>query len=63
MEIFDEDLGYSTRSVDVGLEDLQQIIKKMMDGIVQRDLAHISTEKLTAGEKQFQKYGLTGIRS
>ena len=33
-----------------------------MDGIVQHDLAHMSTEELTAGEKQFQQYGLTGIR-
>ena len=55
-------LGYCSRMQSASLEDLQQIIKKMMDGIVQSDLAHISTEKLTAGEKQFQKYGLTGIR-
>ncbi|MDY3299715.1 triphosphoribosyl-dephospho-CoA synthase CitG [Limosilactobacillus reuteri] len=43
--------------------DIKNVIKKMLKNLINDDLKHLSSKKfLTAGEKQYLKYGLSGIR-
>ncbi|KGF76230.1 2-(5''-triphosphoribosyl)-3'-dephosphocoenzyme- A synthase [Lactococcus lactis subsp. lactis] len=44
-------------------ENIQEIVKKMLSNLTKKDFQDLSKkENLTAGEKQFIKYGFTGIR-
>ena len=43
--------------------DIKNVIRKMLKNLINDDLKHLSSKKfLTAGEKQYLKYGLSGIR-
>lgn len=57
--------AYQARIGDRGLKQLQQIIREMLQNLITDDLAtpHFETTKnLTAGERQYLKYGLLGVR-
>lgn len=47
----------------VALADVQEIVKKMLVDLVKDDMEKLPDQtEQTAGEKQYRKYGLTGIR-
>lgn len=47
----------------VDLQDIQITVRKMLTDLVKDDLGHLSQgQATTAGEQQYVKYGLTGIR-
>ncbi|MBB1123677.1 triphosphoribosyl-dephospho-CoA synthase CitG [Limosilactobacillus albertensis] len=56
--------GYSLQRVKrFDAEDIQAVIKQMMVNLIDDDLKHLKAKKhLTAGEKQYLEYGLSGIR-
>ncbi|WP_429971797.1 triphosphoribosyl-dephospho-CoA synthase CitG [Fructilactobacillus sp. Tb1] len=55
-------LGYVNKNSLGTLKDLIDVEKAMTTGLVKNDLGNLSGTELTAGQKQFQKFGLTGIR-
>ncbi|CAJ2233376.1 triphosphoribosyl-dephospho-CoA synthase CitG [Fructilactobacillus sanfranciscensis] len=55
-------LGYANQKKLNTVSDLINIEKQMTTGLVKNDLEKASTGLLTAGQKQFQQLGLTGIR-
>lgn len=55
-------LGYAQQKQLTTVADLISVEKRMTQGLVKNDLEKSSTRPLTAGQQQFQKLGLTGIR-
>ncbi|WP_395319592.1 triphosphoribosyl-dephospho-CoA synthase CitG [Fructilactobacillus frigidiflavus] len=55
-------LGYATQKQLTTVADLISVEKQMTQGLVKNDLENAPTGPLTAGQQQFQKLGLTGIR-
>ncbi|BDR55913.1 triphosphoribosyl-dephospho-CoA synthase CitG [Xylocopilactobacillus apis] len=54
-----------THRNNLELEVISETIKEMLTGLTQRDFAKVkakSPQELTAGEREYLKYGLTGIR-
>lgn len=56
--------GYSLQHLrKFDSDNIRDIIKQMLKDLINDDLKHLSSKKnLTAGEKQYLKYGLSGIR-
>ena len=58
-------VGYQQGHGEFLAQELPAIVQKMLVGMVEHDFANTSLKKeqeLTAGERQFVKYGITGIR-
>ncbi|WP_125565221.1 triphosphoribosyl-dephospho-CoA synthase CitG [Companilactobacillus insicii] len=65
-------LGVMVTAVGVNIKDsnfneniIQDAVKKMLRGLIETDYSQLNgteNKKLTAGEKQYLKYGVTGIR-
>ncbi len=56
-------IAYISRQGVASLQQLQQVVQGMLQGIVTQDLNHSFGKRvLTAGEKQYQAYQLTGVR-
>ncbi|KID41239.1 triphosphoribosyl-dephospho-CoA synthase CitG [Fructilactobacillus fructivorans] len=65
MGIMSAALGYLSQTKKHSLGDLIRTEKKMTGGLIHSDFADVkskSSKELTAGERQFLKYGKTGIR-
>lgn len=58
-------LGYQNQTRGLVVDELPAIVSSMLAGLLQDDFAGVQSkapDRLTAGEKQFIKYGITGIR-
>jgi Triphosphoribosyl-dephospho-CoA synthetase len=57
--------GYQTQAAPYATDQTLAVVRAMLDGLTANDFAGLDqkpADQLTAGERQYLKYGTTGIR-